>query len=352
MSQVKINTARMEDYVYRINYVRNRLKNVKQKLERLFAKEGLFDFSNQISGDFDNGVYALKKVTAYLKETQDSYEKLDKDLKRMIDDPDPFEWHRPLLFREWFDFSKDYKPFPKAVAEKKDFILPFYMSSEKADKKGFIEKFFDAYENVDDMKEYIDGFTDEGVEWSDSVKDSMKYIKFLDGTNSFISGAYKYLKGFGDTEWMTEGFNDALDSIENFVDFATTDSASWDPASTVLISYGKNLVSNWMEKIQTETEISEIYWHTFANSALETFDDVVCNDVTLALAYKPAQMITDMVGYDLQGEYERATGKKGFEAVTSGVSELGEIIVENSSWENWKSGMKIMCDGIADFFGF
>ena len=389
MSRVKIDTARIGSYTDRINRQRSKLKKLKGRLDILLANEKQYMLKNQIGNFLDDGIYALKKINTCLTNTQSAYEKLEKELERKVNELDSF---RVDPFEDWINTSdnswlkglisangditsingsllEDWVPLPEWSVlsdwivkgqknyngifspQKKEVYIPFFMSSEKENKKSVVDSFFDVLDNAGNLKDFAEGFTD--IKIPDFAEDAMNYLSIFDCANSFTSGAYKYLKGFGDREWMTEGADDILDAIETFSGTAGEMTTGWDPASNVLLSFGKNIVSNWLEAIQSETKVEEVYWHTFANSTLETFGDVVCNDLTLAVAYIPARIISDTVGYDIQGEYERLSGgKKGFEAVTTCVSDLGEIIVENSSFENWKSGMKIMLDGIADFFKF
>ena len=118
--------------------------------------------------------------------------------------------------------------------------------------------------------------------------------------------------------------------------------------STIAINYIFNMTRNWIDSISSGQSVKETYWNTFANSALDTFSDTVLNAPTLIIAYIPASIIARTMGMDMMGEYERLTGETGIKAVTTGVGKLFSTIRENSTRENWDSGMKIIGEKISE----
>lgn len=202
-------------------------------------------------------------------------------------------------------------------------------------------------------KDYAEWLSDSSLSYVEPLKDGFDFIKAIDVSNKMVSGVGNYYLGktTGDVGNMTSGAKDIFGAIASSVkiDLKTEDHLL-DFKSGLLVDYGKNMVSNWIESIQSETEVSEVYWNTFANSAVDLFKDTVCNTPTLAIAYRPAQGVAQLFGIDLQAQYEAVSDKKGFAAVTDTFEQMGELFEENASWENWKSGMGVICDGIKGWF--
>ena len=53
---------------------------------------------------------------------------------------------------------------------------------------------------------------------------------------------------------------------------------------------------------------------------------------------------------DVDSVYERHSDKKGVFAAMDNVSQVVDVIKENSSWESWTSGLKVMGKGIKNGF--
>jgi len=202
-------------------------------------------------------------------------------------------------------------------------------------------------------KDYLEWITSSDVSFPDPIKDSLDFIKAIDATNKLVSGTGNYISGIilGDRTDMTSGAKDIFSSISSSVGLALKgDDKLFNAESGFLLSYGKNMVSNWIDSIQSETKVSEVYWNTFANSAVDVFSDTVCNTPSLAIAYYPAKAIAAVGGIDLQGAYEKVSDKTGFAAVTDSFSQMKDIFEENSTWENWKSGMGVIVDSVKGWF--
>ena len=207
--------------------------------------------------------------------------------------------------------------------------------------------------NSGTIKDYIEYISGDEFKWPSPIKDGFDFIKALDTSNKLIFGFADYGHGLanGDTSSMIEGADGLLSAMKSGISSVLkTENTMIDFKSGLLLDYGKNMVSNWIESIQKETKVSEVYWNTFANSAIEVFGDTVCNAPTLAIAYKPAEIISSAVGFDLQGAYENISDKKGFAAVTDTFSQMKDVFMENASWENWKSGMGVIVDKLSHLF--
>lgn len=206
-------------------------------------------------------------------------------------------------------------------------------------------------------KQYAEWIVNSDLEYPSVIKTGLDFIKAIDASNKLVSGFSNYISGLisEDVNNMTTGAKEIIGSISSSVGLSLkTNNKMFNFKSDLLLKYAKYMVSNWFDSIQNETEVSEVYWNTFVNSAYYVFSDVfsdtVCNTHTLAIAYLPAKWISDKAGFDLQGAYEKASDEKGFAAVTDTFEQLGDIIKENSSWENWKSGMGIICDEVKGWF--
>lgn len=195
--------------------------------------------------------------------------------------------------------------------------------------------------------------SDSDLEYPSVIKTGLDFIKAIDASNKLVSGSINYTSGLisEDVNNMTTGAKEIISSISNSAGFSLkTNNKLFNFKADLLLKYGKNMVSNWLDSIQNETEVSEVYWNTFVNSTVDVFGDTVCNTPTLAIAYLPAKWISDKAGFDLQGAYEKTSDEKGFAAVTDTFEQLGDIFKENSSWENWKSGMGVICDEVKGWF--
>lgn len=207
--------------------------------------------------------------------------------------------------------------------------------------------------NSGTIKDYIEYLSGDEFKWPSPIKDGFDFIKAVDTSNKLIFGLADYRHGLanGDTNSMIKGADGLLGAMKSGISSVLkTDNTMIDFKSGLLLDYEKNIVSNWIESIQTETKVSEVYWNTFANSAIEVFGDTVCNAPTLAIAYKPAEIISSAAGFDLQGAYENVSNKKGFAAVTDTFSQMKDVFMENASWENWKSGMGVIADKLSHLF--
>ena len=204
------------------------------------------------------------------------------------------------------------------------------------------------------IKDYYKWITNQDdVSFPEPLKDSFDFIKALDAYNKLISGTGEVIQGIktGDTQMMGDGAKDLYSFLSGKIKTGLkSDDILFNQGSDLIVSYGKNMVSNWIDSIQTETKSSEVYWNTFANSAVEVFHDKVCNTPTLAIAYIPTSIAAKVMGIDLQAQYESVSDETGFAAVTDSVERLHDLFMENSTWENWKSGMGIIVNKIKNIF--
>ena len=360
MGEMIVDTNKLRYYAEKIQSANSRLSKLDQRLNQLYGNAGLLGVWQLIQMGSISGVrWELQKVSGYLYETATSWETVENRLNQI--DPshcyltnhsfvsklfgDMYLPGFTLTSHEFFGFFED---------RINDYIEILKSSDDPKEKFDATVKWLKSISgDISTLKDYVEGFGGIDVKFPSPIKDGMDFIKALDSYNKFISGTADYVTGMqtDDTALMTDGAKNIFSFISSQVKVALKkDDNLFDTGAGILISYGTNMVSNWLDSIQTETEASEVYWNTFANSALDVFHDEVCNNTTLAIAYLPAKGIAGVFGFDLTAEYEKLSDKKGFAAVTDSVNQLHDLIIENSTWENWKSGFNIMIDGIKGWF--
>ena len=227
----------------------------------------------------------------------------------------------------------------KGIEEKKNDVIKWLKSIQK-DMSGF--------------KKYFEWLIGNDLDFPAPLKDGFDFIKNLDIANKIGPGYVNWLGGLlnGNIEQAIDGGKNIISGTFSLAGdiFKTTTNMLLDFKAGFILDYGKNMVTNWLDSIANETKVSEVYWNTFVNSGLDLFKDTVCNVPSLVIGYLPAKGISKLFGFDLQSAYESVSGKKGFAAVTDSVEKLGNIIRENSTWENWKSGMRLIGDKISGLF--
>lgn len=246
--------------------------------------------------------------------------------------------------------------FVYALQEKwKEYIDIINGDGDIEEKKNDVIKWLKSIQkDTSGLKKYFEWLEGTGLDFPAPLKDGFDFIKNLDIANKIGSGYANWLDGLlnGNTEQVIDGGKNIISGTFSLVGdiFKTTTDMLLDFKAGFILDYGKNMVTNWLDSIAHETQISEVYWNTFVNSGLDLFKDTVCNVPSLAIGYLPAKRISKLFGFDLQSAYESVSDKKGFAAVTDSVEKLGNIIRENSTWENWKSGMHIIGDKISGLF--
>lgn len=360
MAELIVDTNNLRYYSERIQAVNSRLNNLDQRINNLYGSTGLLGIWQLIQMGNIGGVrWELQRIYNYLIESATNLETVENELSQL----DPVHFNRTLqsiiskffgdLYMPGFTLTS-HELFGLIEDKINDYIDILKGSDEPKKKFDAAVKWIKSISgDISSLKDYIEGFSGIDIKFPSPIKDGMDFIKALDSYNKFISGTADYVSGMqtDDTELMTEGAKNIFSFIASQIKIALkSDDKLFDTGAGIIISYGKNMVSNWLDSIQKETKVSEVYWNTFANSALEVFHDEVCGTTTLAIAYLPAKAIAGTVGVDLTAEYEKVSDKKGFAAVTDSVNQLHDLIIENSSWENWKSGFGIMIDGIKGWF--
>ena len=200
--------------------------------------------------------------------------------------------------------------------------------------------------------------TQDKFEWPEEIKECFKFIDTMDTTLDIVDSIKNYGEGLynGNSEKMAEGasgfinlISDALTETECIKALTKEYKFSVINPPKMLIDYGANMVSNWITSItQDGITKKEVYYNTFAHSALDVTMDTVFNPSVLAIGYYPVKQLTGMVGVDLEAMYENVSDKTGLAAVFDATGRMKDLIMENSSWDGWTNGLSIMVEGIGD----
>ncbi len=215
--------------------------------------------------------------------------------------------------------------------------------------KGFKDTIIGPFDCVKTWMEWV---RQSKVDWPDGVDGFMDFIDILDDGIKLYSATKKYVVGdvTNNPELQAEGATGYLDVLKGMLSGTEQlkelkKGYGFSPYNpfVLMTDYGFNMYGNWMKAISKEdATIQDVYFQTLATSALETALDTVYDKKVLALTYYPTKWVTGLFGYDLEGSYEKVSDKKGLAAVFEATGELKDILVENATWENWKSGMKIL----------
>lgn len=349
----------LNDYAKRITSVSARMSNLVNRLNylcRIDDEYELIRIMKYASLDFYD--IKLQYCQMYLQDTANDFKKIEDALSSC--DPLRFDLVNSVL--NPYSFNLKDTSFVDAVTSTlgiDEYIEIIKSDSSIVEKKDAVIKWLSSIESdASQLKKYYEWIKNNGkVDWPEPLKSGFDFIEAIDTSNNIISGTLGYLYGIyqNDNEVITDSGEKLLDaSFSIFKDMESVESLFNTPGqitgfrNSIILSYGKNMVQNFLESIQENDKVSEVYWDIFATSGVDVYYDVVCNSPTLAIAYLPAKALTAMVGYDMQAAYEEVSDKKGFAAVIDSVGRLYSEIKENSSWENWKSGMGIMIDGVKD----
>jgi len=360
MSSLFVDTNKLRGHAERLSCVNARIKKLDRQLDALYLKVGLSGLLEIIQADELTGFnWRIVQCQNYLLQTASEFERLEKAInyneylsKKSHIALSPITSIGFFRLRQTVN-STDF--FAQGIGDKWNEYLEIFKNDgdTRSKSKDVIKWLSSIRKDASKYKDYIEWIGGDEISWPYPIESGFDFIKALDTSNKLIFGALEYGEGIvnGDLESMTSGADNLYSALKAGISTALKNGDSmFEFKSGILLDYGKNMVSNWLESIQTETQVSEVYWHTFANSAVEVFNDTVCNTPTLAIAYKPAELISSVFGFDLQGAYENVSDKKGFAAVTDAFSQMNDLFMENSTWENWKSGMGVIVDGIRGWF--
>lgn len=215
-------------------------------------------------------------------------------------------------------------------------------TSDKED--GLMDIIDDNVGRVDDLWGYIEVFRDEYLKDISlgKIGDKLGILSTITGYLSKINNTVKGL----DDGCQVEDANNILDLLSGIAgDLIKTPSGTASIYKKILLSYGCNILKNVNEGISQKLPVEDIIFRAGGISLVETYENVVTSDINMKIAYYPAMAISNLFGYDLGQEAMRVTGcDDPFKAVTSAPKQLIAEIKKNATWDNWKSGFKIMTE--------
>lgn len=360
MEHILTSIYKLNDYSQRIDNVNSRISKLDNRLSSLYGIEGLVDLWRLIQTNaLTEPCGILRKCRSYLQQTATDFQTLEDNLISL----DPIGLNPFIVAISQLSFNPDssdnslssvilpeFGTTNDPISQYKDIINGEGSTIEKKD--AVIKWLNSLRKDATTLKDYYEWFADKGeIDWPTPIKNGFDFIKAIDTCNKIVN--YSFAVATNDLEKMSENGKGVISAAfgafekENALkSFFDTPGKTTGYLNGLLLSYGKHMTQNFIDSIQENDEIAEVYWDVFATSAVDVFYDEICNTPTLALAYVPTKILTSAVGYDIQGAYEEVSDKKGFAAVTDGVGQLYNEIKENSSWENWCSGMAIIGDGI------
>ena len=350
MIDICVDSSKLDVYRVRINSAYSRCKGISNKLQVLSNKSEDIQLHGILSKSNLWGCNnKLKKCAEFIETTVSEFNKLERELdydKWLIDKrnickiDENFNGFNPVLFfgENIIDTINEYKK----ILSNNDSNVTKY---EKV-----VELLTSNSEYISKYKEYYEWITGKDVSLPAPIDNGVKFIKDIDTINNLVLGSSKYIKGLvaKNTDDMVDGANKLLDVIKEGV--SEVPAIKGNVMGDFILDYGINMISNWIDGIDTETTVKGVYWKTFVVSALDVVGDKTLNAPTLAVAYIPAATISKVFGYDMQKEYEKISDKKGFPAVLDGISQLKTLIKENSSFDDWKSGVDYMGSCIKRWF--
>ena len=312
------------------------------------------NWSSNLAHNFEGKINSAQKIFAQITQelsngaqTADTcavtFESVDTELSKLYCDDVP---EGKTKIENYIEISVAEK-----LQEYVDIITGDGTPEEKKD--GIIGWLNSIRKDADGYAGYLSWLAGQKINYPEPIKSGLGFIKNLDIGNKLGSGMVNWAVGIfsGDTDRASAGGKNVISGAYSvFKDIFKSGDVALDFQGGLILDYGKNMVTNWLDSIQKETKVSEVYWNTFANSAVDIFRDTVCNTPTLAIAYEPAKKLASLFGYDLQASYENVSEKKGFAAITDTFAQMGELFKENSTWENWKSGMGIIGEKIVSIF--
>lgn len=373
MSDIMLSIARLNDYADRIGRINDRISRLESRVRSLYNRVGYLDLWNLIRvSALTSNSGQLRRCQSYLEQTANDFQKTENVLESYdhegsilayavfsqginmlrnfsaalaADDKDqpisiPSDSLGDDLLSYYIDEYKEILNGDGSTIEKKDATIEYLSKLSKRAK--YAKELYMYSKGLEKLKLPV-------------LDDSLKFIKYIDMGNKTLTGTYEFFSGVvnGDNVQATEGSEKLIGVAASLFKGSNTIKSFGSAKAFGIglgIDYGKNVVINFMKGLQEDEEISEVLWDTFATSAFDTgvnlYEDYIYNELTLSVAYPITKKFTSWFGFDLDAAYMEAMGETGIQGAVSGFKELTGIIREESSWENWCSGMAIIGKGI------
>jgi len=248
-----------------------------------------------------------------------------------------------MIVEKWDEImQKDYK-------EKNNFFASNYIQTVT----GIFDDGMEPFGNVEDILSWVN---QDDVEIP-GIHELLDGVEIVDWGIDTIRGFEDYIAGWtnGDTDTMAEGGKALIQSYTKMAGKAKIFGGEKVYAPdilnpvTLLSKYVTNMATGFIDGITADNSTTEsVLYETFVDSGLNVALDAVeeAANAGIAIIYEPIAWVTDKFGFDLDAIYEKNSDKEGIFAVFDNVSQFVDLVKENSSWENWTSGLKSMGDGI------
>lgn len=398
MADIVIDTQKLNMYAQRLFAVNKRLKNLDRRLDNLYTRIGLAGLFELIQADalicYNK---KLCQCQAYLSKTALDFERLEKSL--INEDPLSFnEDSYNKTYSVLFGYGINTLNINNIYGITQKYFSVF---SEHVSNK--INKYIDKISNCNDAAEAV-------VEWYSWFRSDL--LSDFDTLKGMIEDIYEDYT-FKKPELLpnsAEEFFDTLSECQILIDTAKSlaewhnTGDGWKAYEEIGLSFFGAIVKKgnaWLDKIDNlkyigvDKQIQNVLIDTiiempekwiggikkYAETGEGTAGSIVTETVmgslvesaasaaapvyvgATALTYPIVDQICEAFGYDLSGEYERLTGKKGLDAVFSAQKELWVDIVyegvkENTAkfidgcyntisqgWKHWKSGIELIFGG-------
>ncbi|MBR2409492.1 MAG: hypothetical protein IKB07_11135 [Lachnospiraceae bacterium] len=230
----------------------------------------------------------------------------------------------------------------------------FVVSSVLQETSGYTKDCLEPFENVQNIIQWLE--QDDEIEipvigkMIDCVKTIDLGIDLIRGFEDFVVGMTQ-----DDSESLAKGGKELTKAMMKYLG-----KIKWTKQEKVIApdilnpvkllgSYATNMVTGFIDGITDENSTMQgIVYETFIDSGLNVSVDAVeeTANAGIGLVYTPISWVADKFGVDVDSVYEKHSDKKGVFAAMDNVSQVADLIKENSSWESWTSGLKVMGKGI------
>lgn len=256
--------------------------------------------------------------------------------------------HAGLLSKEVFDRTKAL--IGGEYLSKNNFLV----SSVIQEASGFIKDSLEPFENVQNIIQWLEQDDEIKIplinEMIDCVKTIDLGIDLIRGFEDFVVGMTQ-----NDSESLAKGGKELTKSMMKYLG-----KIKWTKQDNVIApdilnpvkllgSYATNMITGFIDGITDENPtMQRVVYETFIDSGLNVSVDAVVEaaNAGIVLVHAPISWVADKFGVDLNSVYEKHSDKKGVFAAIDNVSQVADMIKENSSWESWNSGLKLMGKGI------
>lgn len=234
----------------------------------------------------------------------------------------------------------------------------FIFSSVLQGASSYIEDCLKPFDDVQDIIHWLDQDDEKKIP---VVGQMIEYVETIDVGIDLIRGFEDFIVGMtlDDSETLIDGGKGLIKSIMktlNKVKLSEQDKV-YAPSilnPTKLVgNYVTNMVTGFIDGITDgNPTVQGVLYETFVDSGLNVSVDAVeeAANAGIMMVYTPISWVADKFGVDVDSVYERHSDKKGVFAAMDNVSQVVDMIKENSSWESWTSGLKVMGKGIKNGF--